>query len=79
MATEFPPSDGGSFTRAVRSTLHFVSQNRGKLLRWFATGMVFMGISTFCSGGFDAECGSKYAGAFFYQSLLGIRIAQSDH
>ena len=32
--------------RGGRATLMFVSQNRGKLLRWFAAGLAFMGIST---------------------------------
>jgi putative flippase GtrA len=40
MATERP------YARAARATLGFVSQNRGNLLRWFAAGLVFMGIST---------------------------------
>ncbi len=46
MPTE-PFREGGSpYLRAFRATLQFVSQNRGKLLRWFAAGLAFMGIST---------------------------------
>lgn len=32
--------------RFARAVFGFVSTNRGKLLRWFAAGLVFMGIST---------------------------------
>lgn len=38
--------------RVARATLHFVSQNRGKLQRWFAAGLAFMGISTALLYGF---------------------------
>lgn len=52
MATE--PSDDAErfYARAARATLAFVSQNRGKLLRWFAAGLAFMGISTALLFGF---------------------------
>lgn len=52
MAVEPPGSAEGSFTRAARATLQFVSLNRGKLLRWFAAGLAFMGISTALLYGF---------------------------
>lgn len=32
--------------RTVQGIIGFVNQNRRKLLRWFAAGLVFMGIST---------------------------------
>ena len=52
MAIKSPPSDESLFTRAVRPTLQFVSQNRDKLLRWFSVGLAFMGISTALLYGF---------------------------
>ena len=52
MVTKPPPSNESSLTRAVRATLQFVSQNRDKLLRWFAAGLAFMGISTALLYGF---------------------------
>jgi putative flippase GtrA len=52
MANKSPLNYESSFTRAVRATLQFVSQNRGKLLRWFAAGLAFMGISTALLYGF---------------------------
>lgn len=52
MATEPPCSAESAFMRAARATLQFVSQNRGKLLRWFAAGLAFMGISTALLYGF---------------------------
>jgi putative flippase GtrA len=39
-------AEHGAGARMVRAGLAFVSQNRGKLLRWFAAGLAFMGIST---------------------------------
>ena len=46
MATEPSQEVERLYVRVVRATLGFVSQNRGKLLRWFAAGLAFMGIST---------------------------------
>lgn len=46
MAAESSRSADHQFVRAVRAIFGFVSTNRGKLLRWFAAGLVFMGIST---------------------------------
>lgn len=52
MATE--PSQNGErpHARLVHGVVAFVSQNRSKLLRWFAAGLVFMGISTVLLYGF---------------------------
>lgn len=52
MATEPSPDTEGFYARAARATLAFVSQNRGKLLRWFVAGLAFMGISTALLYGF---------------------------
>jgi putative flippase GtrA len=52
MATEPPSSPGYPFMRFARVIFGFVSTNRGKLLRWFAAGLVFMGISTALLFGF---------------------------
>ncbi|MDZ4799040.1 MAG: GtrA family protein [Bryobacteraceae bacterium] len=46
MTTEPSRNAERPYVRAARVTLMFVSQNRGKLLRWFAAGLAFMGIST---------------------------------
>jgi len=46
MATEPSQEVERPYVRLVRATLGFISQNRDKLLRWFAAGLAFMGIST---------------------------------
>lgn len=46
VATEPSRSADYLFVRVARAIFGFVSTNRGKLLRWFAVGLVFMGIST---------------------------------
>lgn len=52
MATEPSQEVERPYVRVVRATLDFVSQNRSKLLRWFAAGLAFMGISTALLYGF---------------------------
>lgn len=52
MATEPSRDAERPYARVARATLGFVSQNRGKLLRWFAAGLAFMGISTALLYGF---------------------------
>ncbi len=46
MPSEHQPGAEHAIARIVRAALVFISQNRGKLLRWFAAGLAFMGIST---------------------------------
>ena len=46
MGTEPARDAGHPVARAVRAVLGFVGQNRGRLLRWFAAGLAFTGIST---------------------------------
>lgn len=52
MATEPSRDVERPYVRVARATLVFVSQNQGKLLRWFAAGLAFMGISTALLFGF---------------------------
>jgi putative flippase GtrA len=52
MTAKSPRNDERLFIRSVRVALQFISQNRGKLLRWFAAGLAFMGISTALLYGF---------------------------
>lgn len=52
MATEPSQEVERSYARVIRATIGFVSQNQGKLLRWFAAGLAFMGISTALLYGF---------------------------
>ncbi len=46
------PAERGFPARIIQAGLAFASQNRGKLLRWFAAGLAFMGISTALLYGF---------------------------
>ncbi len=46
VATDRPREAGHLFVRAARAIFGFVIANRSKLLRWFAAGLAFMGIST---------------------------------
>ncbi len=52
MATDPPHATGHPVVRIAGAVCGFANQNRGKLLRWFAAGLAFMGISTALLYGF---------------------------